>query len=101
VKGEHGGIEVVTAVDVDGVIRGIAIQSQREPEPIAREITAANWLGAFAGRDAKSSFRLGQDLPDVAVPARVSAQAIAEGVRSLLVLLAVAEGAREKGHPHP
>jgi len=105
VKGEHGGIEVVTAVDPDGAIRGISIQSQREPDSIAREITNTKWLAAFTGKNAKSPLRLDQDLPEVAVPARVSAQAIADGVRSQLVLLAVAEEAQEptrnERHLHP
>src|SRR5438105_4554258 len=53
VKGEHGGIEVVTAVDPEGVIRAVSVQSQREPDVVAREITSTNWLGAFAGNNAK------------------------------------------------
>src|SRR5436190_1298118 len=46
VKGEHGGIELVTAVDPSGTIRGVSIQTQREPDSIARKITDTNWLGA-------------------------------------------------------
>src|SRR5256885_439887 len=105
VKGEHGGIELVTAVDSTGAIRGVAIQSQREPDSIAREITNTKWLAAFTGKNAKSALQLDQDLPEVALPARPSAQAIAEGVRSQLVLLSVAEELqqprRDETHLHP
>ena len=105
VKGEHGGIEVVTAVDPEGVIRAVSVQSQREPDVVAREITSTNWLGAFAGKNAKASLRLGHDLPEVAAPARVSAEAIAEGIRSQLLLFLVADElqqpGRDDGHLHP
>ena len=105
IKGEHGGIEIVTAVDPNGAVRGVAIQSQREPASIAHEIAATNWLGAFTGKNAKSVLRLGQDLPEVAPPARASAQAIADGVRSQLVLLSVSEEAQQPtpngGHLYP
>jgi len=105
VKGEHGGIEVVTAIEPNGAIRGVAIQSHREPEPIAREIRATNWLAAFVGKNSHAAFRLGEDLLEVtsaAKPsaAKPSAQAIADGVRSELILFAVAEEADQAGHAH-
>src|SRR5207253_10179868 len=87
VKGEHGGIEIVTATDLRGAVRGDAIQSQREPDSIARQITGRTSLGAFVGKNASCNLRLAEDLPDVAPLARASAQAIADGVRSQLVML--------------
>jgi len=91
VKGEHGGIEIVTAVHPEGAIRAVSIQSQREPETIAHAITAANWLEAFAGKNANSPLRLREDLPDVPPEARATAKAIADGVRSQLILLSFAD----------
>lgn len=91
VKGGHGGIEIVTGVETNGAVRGVLIQSQREPDAVARVITGSNFLAAFAGKDCTSPLRLGEDLPDVSAEARASAQAVADGVRSLLVVLSFAE----------
>jgi hypothetical protein len=98
VKGEHGAIEVVTAINQSGAVHAVSIQSQREPDSIAQQITATNWLGAFFGKDSKAPFRVGEDVPEVSSIARASAQAIAEGVRSQLVLLSVAEEREQPGH---
>jgi hypothetical protein len=104
VKAEHGGIEIVTGVETNGTIRGVLIQSQREPPAVAGAITNASWLASFAGKTAASPLRLGADLPDVTEEARLSAQAIADGVRDLLTVLSFAEmpaEAREYGQiPH-
>ena len=91
VKAEHGGIEIVTGVETNGTIRGVLIQSQREPPAVAAAITNVSWLAGFAGKTAKSSLRLGADLPDVPSEARTSAQAIADGVRDQLIVLSFAE----------
>jgi hypothetical protein len=97
VKGAHGGIEIVIAVNADGAMRGVLVQSQREPEAVAAIITGTNFLAAFNGRTVASPFRLGMDLPAVPEAARASAQAIADGVRSQLVVLSVAEQAVPAG----
>jgi hypothetical protein len=89
VKGENGAIELVLGVDRDGAVRGLRLQRLREPEPIAAFLRSPAWLDTFRGRRA--------DAPrpdnggDVAVPdaARVSANAIAEGVHGLLVLFEI------------
>jgi hypothetical protein len=91
VKGEHGGIELVIGIETNGVLRALTVQSQREPEMVARAVTNAAWLGSFAGKDHKSRFRLGDDLPDVRAEAHASAEAIADGVRSQLTVLSFAE----------
>ena len=105
VKAEHGGIEIVTGVETNGTVRGVIIQSQREPTAVAGAITNASWLAGFSGKTAKSPLRLGADLPDVPAEARVSAQAIADGVRDQLIVLSFAEmpvEARERRQiPHP
>lgn len=91
VKGTHGGIELVTGVELNGRVRGVVIQSQREPEAAADVITNPAWLGSFGGKTAQSPLRIGEDLPEVPSRARESAQAIADGVRSQLIVLSFAE----------
>ena len=91
VKAEHGAIEIVTGMETNGAVRGVLIQSQREPEAVASVITGSKFLSAFAGKTAASPLRLGEDLPEVPPEARVSAQAVANGVRSQLVVLSFAE----------
>ena len=95
VKGEHGGIEIVTGVETNGAVRGVLIQSQREPEAVARVITNTTFLASFPGKTAAAPLRLGEDLPDVPAEARASAQAIADGVRSQLIVLSFAEQSLE------
>src|SRR5262245_25963950 len=91
VKGEYGGIELVTALEPDGTVRGVVIQSQREPEVIAEVITSRAFCRAFVGKSAAAPLRLGEDLPDVPAAARATAQAIADGVRSQLIDFSFAE----------
>ena len=91
VRGEHGGIEIVIGIDPTGAVKGLLIQSQREPDAVATAITGAGFLGAFAGKRVSSPLRLGEDLPELPAPARASGQAIAEGVHSQLVVLSFAE----------
>ena len=90
VKGNYGAIELVLGVNTNGQVQGLRIQRQREPDNIASAINDPAWLASFAGKTAGSSWALGKDLPDVAVEARASAEAIVQGTRSLLILLAVA-----------
>lgn len=89
VKGTYGAIELVLAVSAEGEVRGLRLQRLREPESIAAALQNPQWLNAFAGRRADSSFQIGRDIPDVAFESRASAAAIADGVRSLLIQLDV------------
>jgi hypothetical protein len=88
VKGANGAIELVLAVNADGAVRGLRLQRLREPAPIAAALQNPDWLHSFEGRRAADSWKLGRDVPEVAADARLSAEAIVEGVRSLLILLA-------------
>ena len=88
VKGEYGAIELVLAVNADAAVRGLRLQRLREPAPIAAALQNPDWLHSFAGRRAADSWKLGQDVPEVAADAQSSAGAVVEGVRSLLILLA-------------
>jgi hypothetical protein len=91
VKGEYGAIELVLAVGPVGTVRGLRLQRQREPEAVAEALASPRWLQAFHGKGADSRLCLGDDLPPVPAAAKASAAAVAEGVRSLLVLLRAAE----------
>lgn len=99
VPGQHGGIELVLAVDPGGAVRGLRLQRWREPEPVREAFTQVAWLRAFVGKHAGDACRPGVDLPAVPPAARDSAAAVAEGVRSLLILRDCAEHARQVGAP--
>lgn len=91
VKGEHGAIELVVALDPGGRIEGVTIQRWREPPAVTTELAQPTWLGRFRGRTADRGWDA-EDLDLQALPseARASAAAIREGIRSLLVLQAAA-----------
>jgi hypothetical protein len=95
VKGEYGAIELVLGLDTRKRICGMRLQRMREPEPVAHALENSEWLGSFTGKDAASAWKIGVDLPEVPTEARVSAEAVVHGARSLLVLLEV--GDRETG----
>jgi hypothetical protein len=96
VKGAYGAIELVLAVSPNGQTRALRLQRLREPEPIAVVLQNPDWLSAFVGRRAGSAWQLGRDLPEVPAEARASADAIIEGTRSLLILLAAADEANSR-----
>lgn len=91
VKGEFGAIEVVLGVRADGRVQGVRLQRLREPEAVAAALQNPEWLGTFRGRTLADRWMLGNEIPDVPVGARADAQAVVEGVRSLLVLLETAQ----------
>jgi hypothetical protein len=101
VKGAFGAIELVLAVNADGQTRGLRLQRLREPESVAGTLQNPDWLHSFTGKRADSPFKLGLDIPDVTGESRGSAEAIAEGVRSLLILLAASDqsGLQSRGVP--
>jgi len=90
VKGTHGAIEIVLAVDPENRVCGLRLQRLREPESIAAVIQNPAWLRAFAGKQAGDTWQLGGDIPDVSTEAHDSAAAIVEGVRSQLILFSAA-----------
>jgi hypothetical protein len=89
VRGEHGAIEVVLAVSPEGKVRGARLQRAREPGEVMDALTGG-WLRAFTGKSARDSWRVGTDLPAVPLPARASADAVAVGARTALILFEVA-----------
>jgi len=83
--GQYGAIEYVIGMSTAGRLIGLRIQSQREPDRIAKAIAGPAWLGAFAGKTASDGFKVGGDLPDVTSDARQTATALAESVRRLVI----------------
>jgi len=105
VKGRYGAMELVLGVDPAGKVCGIRLQRQREPESIASTLQRAEWLGAFIGKQAGDAWKLGEDIPAVPQEAKISAEAIVQGTRSLLILFQAATeagggGANGVGKPH-
>jgi hypothetical protein len=90
IRGECGLIELVLATDEHGRVIGARIQRHREPEQTARVFQSTAWLGAFRGKDSRSAWQVGEDIPAVPAAARVSADAIAREARTVLILLDVA-----------
>jgi hypothetical protein len=88
VKGAYGAIELVLAADTDNRVCGALLQRSREPELIARALQDPDWLRSFNGKGPDTAWKLGGDILDVQPEARPSAQAVVEGVRSTLILLA-------------
>ena len=101
VKGALGAIEVVLAVNTNQQICGLRLQRLREPEASAASLQSSEWLRSFEGKRADSSWQLGKEIPDVPAGARISAEAIIDGVRSSLILLAIeSESRRVLATPH-
>jgi Na+-translocating ferredoxin:NAD+ oxidoreductase RnfG subunit len=104
VKGEYGAIELVLATDAEERVSGMRLQRLREPEPIASALENSAWQESFRGKEANSPWHLDQQTAELPVVAQGSARAVAEGVRSLLVLLATANSpgtpSLAAGHHH-
>ena len=100
VKGEHGAIELVMALNPNGEVLGVRLQRLREPEAIANQVQQGAWLARFRGRTHDRGWD-SDDTGSLPEEARASASAIREGVRSLLVLHAATEGVYSVlDHPH-
>jgi Na+-translocating ferredoxin:NAD+ oxidoreductase RnfG subunit len=94
VKGAYGAIEIVLGVDPEGKVIGLRLQRNREPESIAASLQRPEWLGSFVGKRAADPWKLGEDIPTVGEEARNSADAIVQGTRSALILLAAADDSK-------
>jgi len=99
VRGEYGAIELVVAV-ADGQVRGVRLQRHREPLAVASAINKKQWLRYFEGKRAEFDMRVGQTIPPVPPGAHASAEAVAEGVRSALVLVEVGSRHGIPEEPH-
>lgn len=90
VKGEFGAIELVLAVGTNQQVCGLRLQRLREPAASSAALQDSQWLRSFVGKRADSSWQPEREIPDMPAEARVSAEAIVDGVRSVLILLATA-----------
>jgi hypothetical protein len=94
VKGEFGAIELVLATDPREQVCGLRLQRLREPEPVASTLTNPQWQHSFMGLSSQSAWKMGKDIAPVPVEASTSAQAVVDGAKSLLILLAAADQAQ-------
>ena len=90
VKGEFGAIELVLAIGTNQQVCGLRLQRLREPAASSAALQDSQWLRSFVGKRADSSWQPEREVPDLPAEARVSARAIVDGVRSVLILLATA-----------
>ena len=97
VRGESGVIELLLAVGADGKVVGAKLQRLREPEDVAKVLQSPSWLGAFTGKTNASSWRAGGDIPEVPPAASISATAVLDAARTLLILLGVADSSAASG----
>jgi hypothetical protein len=95
VKGEHGAIEIVLAVTEQGEVRDVRFQRLREPSALADMLQDPAWLAKFRGRTHDHGWE-SDDAGGLPAEVRISARAVGEGIRSLLILLAISE----RRHPH-
>lgn len=96
VKGTYGAIELVLAVANDERLCGLRLQRLREPATVESALQDPEWRGSFKGKGSDNSWKIGHDIPEVPAEARASAEAIVDGVRSLLILLAAADHPRSR-----
>ncbi len=101
VKGEHGAIELVVGLNPAGTLSGIRIQRSREPDDIAAILASDRVLGSFHGCRAETELPGGEWVATLPAGARVSASAMLEGVRSLLVMLSISETSQVPRSPTP
>jgi hypothetical protein len=99
VKGEHGVIELLLALDTNGVVSGVAFQRIREPDEVTQALSAPAWLQAFNGKTVDADWRLGYAVPDLPPQAALSGRRIVDGVRSLLIMNQLA-GQEPTARPH-
>jgi hypothetical protein len=97
VKGEHGAIEIVLALDPEDKVIGLHLQRLREPEAASKAVENPAWLDGFRGMTGNG---LWQNLPEPPQEAQVSGQAIVDGVRSLLALVAVSKDGANLARHH-
>lgn len=84
VKGEFGAIEFVLAVGTNDAVCGLRLQRLRDPAEVSTALQNPEWLHSFNGKTAASEFS--QEISAMPAAARISAQAVVDGVRSSLIL---------------
>ncbi len=84
-KGQYGAIEVVVAVDNQGVVKGVGIQ--RDRERARKALRSEAFLGQFRGKKVSDSFEVGKTIQPAAKDAEVASRAVAFSVKKLLIIL--------------
>ena len=103
VRGEDGAIELVVAVNEAGRVLGTRLQRDRETPAAAKVLHSPEWLGQFEQRTARDCPAAAVALRSVPAAAQPSARAVAEGLRTLLILddeAGAAAPARDHDHAH-
>lgn len=101
VKGASGAVELAVAFETNGrILRGVRVQRSRETDAVAAALGEV-WLSGFTGKSTTNPLAPGSDLPAVPGDARVTAAAMADGVRSLLVLRELADAPGALRRPAP
>lgn len=85
VKGSGGAVELAIGFDARGRLVGVRVQRSRETQEIEGDLNAG-WLAQFRDRDAQDPLRVGQEITGVPERAELTATAVADGVRGILVL---------------
>jgi hypothetical protein len=93
VKGTFGAIEIVLGTDQQYRVRGVLFQRLREPEPIVRALRDPAWLGWLTGRNANEGWGSKPEMHDAEIQG--SADAVLEGIRTMLILLETADHERD------
>jgi hypothetical protein len=91
VKGTYGAIELVLATDTNQTVHAMRLQRLREPESISSVLQDARWQSSFIGKGWQDVCKVGRDTPSVPTEAIGSAEAVSDGIRSLLILLSTSE----------
>lgn len=87
VYGKHEFITYAVALDTSGAVRGIEILDYRETH--GREVRNPKWRTQFTGKQHGATLKLDADIQNIS-GATLSCKHIAEGVRRILALHAVA-----------
>ncbi len=89
VKGSFGAIELVIAADEKRQFKSLIIQRLREPPAASKALLATDWGQWLGGKGAESSWDCENLEASLPAEAHASANAIVEGARSSMILLAV------------
>jgi Na+-transporting NADH:ubiquinone oxidoreductase subunit NqrC len=87
VIGKHEFITFAVGIGGDGTVRGVEIMEYRET--YGGEVRDAKWRAQFTGKTRAAPLKLDQDIRNIS-GATLSSRHIAEGVRRLLALHAIA-----------
>jgi hypothetical protein len=102
VKGTSGALELVIALTPEDKVKALRFQRSREPEPVMKALTDAQWLGSFNGRGPDGDWTLGKGVPAVSGEAAEPAQGVADAIHSTLVMAQIArrKGLRDESSAH-